>query len=75
MKPSTEQGYSEEQLAEIANPNPTPKPLKEVQISGFTFYETICPLGVRTGLKAGPDATNLIESTLVEAKTIIDKNL
>lgn len=75
MKPSGQQGYTEEQLAEIANPDANPKPLKEIEMSGFIFYETVCPLGLRNGLKAGPDATKLIQSTLVEAKKIIDKKL
>jgi hypothetical protein len=50
-KPVQEQGYTEDQLDELAKNNgDVPKPKKSIQLNGFTFYETVCPLGLRVGL-------------------------
>ena len=47
-----EQGYTEEQLDELAKNNGEPSKLnkKPLQMNGFTFYETTCPIGMRVGL-------------------------
>lgn len=71
-KPESQQGYTEEQIDELAKQS-EPKKGKEVMMNGFAFYETTCPIGMRVGLAAGEDATKLVESTLVEANKIISK--
>lgn len=82
QKPNSEQGYTEEQLESItkAESEKSEIPKRKIEMNGFTFYQTICPLGKRTGLgyliliaEAGEDAKNLVNSTLVEANKIISK--
>ncbi|KAJ3360047.1 hypothetical protein HDU91_004723 [Kappamyces sp. JEL0680] len=51
QKPQQEQGYSDDQLDELAKTQgAAPERKREVHKNGFIFYEVTCPTGTRVGL-------------------------
>ncbi|KAI8914417.1 hypothetical protein EDD86DRAFT_186666 [Gorgonomyces haynaldii] len=71
LKQDAEQGYTEEQLDELAkNKDPKRVPFER---DGFTFYHVTDPTGRRIGEAAGEEACALVNKTLADAEAIVDK--
>ncbi|KAJ3304437.1 hypothetical protein HDV03_002781 [Kappamyces sp. JEL0829] len=74
QKPQQEQGYSDDQLDELAKTQgAAPERKREVHKNGFIFYEVTCPTGTRVGLAAGPEAVGVVQPTLDAATRITCK--